>query len=55
MLPRLFPFGFSTHQVHLNSLLKLGTEQLRLQDNILDEVYVEDMFRDVNALIESEF
>lgn len=39
---RLLPFGFSTHQLHLNSVLKLGIEQLGLQDNILDEVYVED-------------
>lgn len=40
---RLLPFGFT--QVHLNSVLKLEIEQLGLQDNILDEVYVEDVYR----------
>lgn len=43
MFSRLLPFGFT--QVHLNSVLKLEIEQLGLQDNILDEVYVEDVYR----------
>lgn len=42
---RLLPFVFSTHQVHLSTILKLGIEQLGLQDNIRDEVYVEDVWR----------